>query len=225
MNINDFENDIKDNLINEPDPDSIIDKMKINQKYNYLPCCEKYLGEKTLSENKNLCFSEEQKNYISNNYREGDWIYKIPEIKVRLLSKNLGCTKDSLSQLIYSTDEKEDFPLKALNNNNDDEKIILINENNFNVIDKKELNNINNTDNFQWKTSIQFNNKLQMDSFLKLLILAKQNINTKEKNKNENLKTNDIDIEKMIDFDNKKKMNFDSDESGVVVGAGEKTKK
>ena len=224
MNINDFENDIKDNLINEPDPDSIIDKMKINQKYNYLPCCEKYLGEKTLSENKNLCFSEEQKNYIRNNYREGDWIYKIPEIKVSLLSKNLGCTKDSISQLNYSTDEQEDFPLKALNNNNDDEKIILINENNFNVIDKKELDNINNTDNFQWKTSIQFNNKLQMDSFLKLLILAKQNINTKEKNKNENLKTNDIDIEKMIDFDNKKKMDFDSDESGAAGGAGVNTK-
>ena len=225
MDINDFENDIKNNLINEPDPKSIIDKMKINQKYNYLPCCEKYYGEKTLSENKNLCFSEEQKNYIRNNYKEDDWIYKIPEIKVRFLSKNLGCINNSISQLIYCTAEKNSFPLKALNNNNNEDKIVLINENNFNVIDKNEINNINNIDNFQWKTSIQFNNKLQMNSFLKLLILAKQNINTKEKNKKENLKTNDIDIEKMIDFDNKKRLNLDSDESGGAIGIGEKTKK
>ena len=80
-----------------------------------------------------------------------------------------------------------------------------------------EISSINHIDNFQWKTGIKFNNQLQMNSFLKLLTLARQNINTKEKNRNLN-NINDFDSDKMEEFDKKKKGEDLSDEESDVMG-------
>ena len=220
MEESDFENELLDQISNkEQDCKGIIEKIKKNKIFHYLPYCEKY-DERTLSESKNLVLSEEQKKYIRENYQEGQWIYKLPEIKVKLLSKNLGCTNNGFSQLIYSIGEKQSFPLDSLNKGNG-EKIALINENNFNILNMKEISNLDNIDNFQWKTGIKFNNQLQMNSFLKLLTLARQNINTKEKNKNLN-NINDFDIDKMEEFDEKKKEDSNEDDCEGGFGMGNK---
>ena len=204
MDENDFIRDISSQISNED-----LQKIKNNKKYNFLPFCEKYLDEKALNESKNLqCLTLDQKQYIVNNYEKGDWIYKMQKIKVRLLSKNLGVTKANtlLSQLIYSTGEDVLLPLESLDKNkNTLNKLITVNGNNFNIFDMKEMHNIENLENFQWKISIKFNNSLQMESFKKLLILARQKINTKKKF--ENLYNYNININpnKIIDFDNQKR--------------------
>ena len=204
MDENDFIRDISSHISNED-----LQKIKNNKKYNFLPFCEKYVDEKALNESKNLqCLTFDQKQYIVNNYEEGDWIYKMPKIKVRLLSKNLGVTKPNslLSQLIYSTGEDVLLPLESLDKNkNTQNKLITVNGNNFNIFDMKEMHKIENLENFQWKISIKFNNLLQMESFKKLLILARQKINTKRKF--ENLYSYNINInpDKIIDFDNQKR--------------------
>ena len=131
-----------------------------NKKFNYLPYCEMFIDEETLYQSQNLsCLSEESKSYIINNYYQGQWIYKSPEIKVKLLSRNLGITKNTnkLSQKIYCANEEQIYPLDSLinENNNEKERIIPLSENEFNIFDFKELYNIN-LDNYQWKTSIKF---------------------------------------------------------------------
>ena len=124
-----------------------------------MPCCEKY-NDDTLLRNKNLnSLKEEEKNYISHNVKIGDWIYKAPKIKARFLSKNLGCNEEGISQFIYSTGKIEDLSMEALVKQNET-KVIPINENIFNIFDKKEIDNIENVDNFQWKIGIKFNNLL-----------------------------------------------------------------
>ena len=184
MNENDFVNSISKQV-----PKKDVQKIIRNKKYNYLPYCEMFIDRETLYKSQNLsCLSEEQKNYIINNYNQGQWIYKMPEIKVRLLSKNLGIIKNTnqLFQKLYCTGEEQVYPLEVLNEyNNDKIRIIPISENNFNIFDFKEMHNIN-FDNFQWKASIKFNNYLQMESFIKLINLAKQNINSKKKLENNN---------------------------------------
>ena len=187
---------------NEQEPQLILRKIKQNKKFSFLPYCEKYENEKTLCENKNLNLSDEQIEYVKNNYNRGDWIYKLPKIKIKLLSKNLGCKERTTSQLIYCTDEKKEFSYDALTKGIN-EKVIPISENNFNILDMNEISEINNIDNFQWKMGIKFINKLYMNTFIKLLLLARQNINTKEKNKIEN-KTIEFEVEKMIEFYNEK---------------------
>ena len=192
-----------------------LEKIKNNKKYNYLPYCEKYIDEKSLNESTNLkCLSEEQKQYIKDNYKRGDWIYKMPQIKVKLLTKNLGVTKPNilLSQLLYSTGEEEALPLQSLNEYNGN-KIIPISENGFNVFDMKDMHSMDNFDNFQWKTGIKFNNPLQMESFVKLLHLARNNINSKKKKENNNFE--DFDSKKIIEFDNKKKNEDIGNDSGL----------
>ena len=198
MDENDFIRDISNQISNEE-----IQIIKNNKKYTFLPYCEKYEDPITLKNSPNLkCLSEEQKNYIIQNYQQGDWIYKMPEIKVKLLSKNLGVSKSNneISQLLYSTKDKQSIPIKSINENNKNE-FIPISENNFNIFDLKDMHNMENFDNFQWKTSIKFNNPLQMNSFLKLLILARQNINTKKKNEN---KADVFNSQKLEEFDNQK---------------------
>ena len=197
MNEEEFQKEICQQITEET-----YSKIKSNEKYNFLPCCEKY-NEDSLLRSKNLkILTEEQKNYIRENVKIGEWIYKAPKIKARFLSKNLGCNKEGISQYIYSTGEIENLPMETLVKQNET-KVIPINENNFNIIDMKEIDNIENVDNFQWKTGIKFNNSLQLHSFLKLLTLARQNINTKENNKKEN-KENYFDPDKMFDFENKR---------------------
>ena len=161
-----------------------------NKKFNYLPYCEMFIDEETLYQSQNLsCLSEESKSYIINNYYQGQWIYKAPEIKVKLLSRNLGITKNTnkLSQKIYCANEEQIYPLDLLinENNNEKERIIPLSENEFNIFDFKELYNIN-LDNYQWKTSIKFKNESQMESFIKLLEIARYNINEKKKKENKN---------------------------------------
>ena len=86
MSLDDFLNDIGNQLDNEDD----IDKIKYNQKFKFLPQCEKYVNEETLYKSKNLsCLTKSQKEQLIEEKREGEWIYKAPEIKVRTLSKNL----------------------------------------------------------------------------------------------------------------------------------------
>ena len=197
MNEEEFKNEICQQITEET-----YSKIKSNEKYNFLPCCEKY-NEDSLLRSKNLkILTEEQKKYIRENVKIGEWIYKAPKIKARFLSKNLGCNKEGISQFIYSTGEIENLPMETLVKQNET-KVIPINENDFNIIDMKEIDNIENVDNFQWKTGIKFNNSLQLHSFLKLLTLARQNINTKENNKKEN-KESDFDPDKIFDFENKR---------------------
>ena len=202
MDENEFIRDISSKISNED-----LEKIKNNKKYSYLPFCEKYENEKTLYESQNLkSLTDEQKQYIIQNYEEGDWIYKMPEIKVKLLSKNLGVAKPNnlLSQLIYSTDEEVLLPRDSLDKTkNTEHNLMPISENSFNVFDMKEMHNMENLENFQWKTSIKFNNDLQMNSFAKLLNLARQNINTKKNL--ENLDDYSIIPEKIIEFENQKK--------------------
>ena len=202
MDENNFFRDISNYI-----PEEDCEKIKANKDYHYLPHCEKFSNRETLFKSNNFsCLSEEQKEYICSTYNEGDWIYKLPEINVKLLSKNLGVIKDTnqLSQKIYCTEEEHSYPLDSLNNYNK-ERIIPISENNFNTFDFKELENID-TKNFQWSTGIKFNNQLQMNSFIKLLNLARQNINTKKRSKREYMP---FEENKLDEFDKKKKNNLD----------------
>ena len=181
MDENSFIRDISTQISNED-----LQRIFINKKYKYLPYCEKFFDLESLNKSDNLSgLSENQKKYIIKNYKYGEWIYKIPEIKVKLLSKNLGIIKNNnnLSQRIYCLNEEKIYPLDNLINNNE-ERIIPLSENNFNAFDFKELHQIN-LDNFQWKIGIKFNNTLQMESFIKLLNIARQNINTKKRNEKE----------------------------------------
>ena len=75
-----------------------------------------------------------------------------------------------------------------------------ISENNFNTFDFKVVENIN-TKNYQWATGIKFNNELQMNSFIKLLNLARQNINAIKKSQRGNLIFEENKIE---EFDKRK---------------------
>ena len=221
MDENEFIRDISNQISNED-----LQKIKNNKKYYFLPFCEKYEGEEALYKSKNLkCLSDEHKNNIIENYKIGDWIYKVPEIKVKLLSKNLGViTKPNilLSQLIYSTGEEELLPLESINGGG--EKILKpISENSFNIFDMKEMYNMENLENYQWKSCIKFNNELQMETFKKLLILARQNINTK--NKNEYFGNNEFNSEKIFEFDNQKKNEEQSDNLKNSYAIGKKEKK
>ena len=181
-------------------------KILTNKKYNYLPQCEKFKNRDCLFNSQNLsCLTLEEKENICNKYEEGQWIYKLPQIKVKFLSKNLGVLDniDKLHQKIYCTEEEHTYPIDALNEL-DEGRIMPISENNFNIFDFKEIENIN-ADNYQWSTSIKFNNELQMNSFIKLLNLARQNINSIKKSKRGNL----IFYQNKIDeFDKCKKLNL-----------------
>ena len=197
MDENDFIKDIS-NQISKRDLDNILK----NKKFNYLPYCEKYMDKESLFKSKNLrCFPEVYKYYIIDNYNPGQWIYKIPEIKVKILSKNLGILKNinKISQKLYCIEEEQTFPLESLIKiDTDEERIIPISENNFNIFNFKELNSID-IDNYQWKISIKFNNSLQMESFIKLLNIAKQNINAKKKIENKNMF---LEFKNLNNFDN-----------------------
>ena len=158
MEEEEFYNEISTYISNDE-----LEKIKNNKKFNFLPYCEKYEDENTLLNSQNLkCLSEEQKTNIINNFKPGQWIYKIPEIKAKLLSKNIGATDKEIYQFLYCKEEPKSFLIEDLNNDNNNNKVIPINENNFNIFDKKEINNMENFDNFQWKTGIKFNNELQI---------------------------------------------------------------
>ena len=177
-------------------------KIKENKQFNYLPFCEKYIDKDTLIKSGN--FSEEQINYITENYNEGDWIYKLPSATVKLLSKNLGVLKDTnqISQRLYCTGEEVLYSLESLDGYKD-KKVIPISENNFNSFDFKDLNYLDNFDSqkYQWVTSIKFNNQSQMESFIKLLKLSRQNITTKKRNEKEVIS---VDEKKFEEFNGKK---------------------
>ena len=97
MDENDFESDIS-TQISKKDLEKIIK----NKKYSYLPYCEKFVDKETLYKSENLsCLSDNYKNYILNNFYPGQWIYKTPEIKVKLLSKNLGIMKNIYKIMEY----------------------------------------------------------------------------------------------------------------------------
>ena len=206
MKENEFFEDISKQISEEE-----IQKIKNNKNYTFLPYCEKYIDENTLNKSQNLkCLTKQEKNYILKNYQKGQWIYKFPEIKVKLLSKNLGViiSKNQLIQKLYSTGEKQ-F-LNIYNLGKDENKLILISENNFNIFDMKEINDMKNFDNFQWKISIKFKNPLQMNSFLKLLILARQNINMKKKSEIQKKKF-ELDPNKILYFDDAQKFDQSKD--------------
>ena len=203
MDENEFIRDISNYISNED-----LQKIKNNKKYNYLPYCEKYKDPETLFKSQNLkCLTDEQKNDIINNYQPDQWIYKMPEIKVKLLSKNLGITKynNLLSQLLYSTEDEENIPIQSLDKDSKNDNILMpISENNFNIFDMKEMSQTENLENYQWKTGIKFKNTLQMECFKKLLILSRQNINNKKKIENIG-NNNNFDSSKIIEFEYNKK--------------------
>ena len=215
MSEEEFRKDISSQLSEEQ-----IQKIFENKKYNYLPYCVKYTSKKeeeinnksyinksNIYDDPNLNgLTKEAKDSIinDNEANEGKWIYKASDLKVKLLSKNLGVKstgdKNEINQLIYSNGERKLFPVESLNKGREN-SIILISENNFNIFDMKEINMIRNLDNFKWKTGIKFNDSLQMKTFLKLLILERQKINTKMKNNNDYY--DEIDIDKFLKFDEK----------------------
>ena len=208
MKENDFINDISGQISKED-----LNKIMLNKKFNYLPCCEKFIDRINLDKSKNLGFlSQEEKDKICNQYNKGDWIYKLPELKVRLLSKNLGILKDNnnICQMIYCINKEQAYPLDALNEDNE-ERIYPISENNFNIFDFKEIQNID-TDNFQWILGIKFNNSLQMNSFLKLLNIARHNINTKKKNERIHMS---FEENKIIEFNEQKNIKYEKKEEEI----------
>ena len=207
MNENDFKSDISPQ-VSKKDLQNIFK----NKNFKYLPYCEMFTDKETLYQSENLsCLSEESKNYIINNYYQGQWIYKMPEIKVKLLSKNLGITKNTnkISQKIYCKNEEQIYPLESLNENSQ-ERIIPLSENSFNIFDFKEMYNIN-LDNYQWKISIKFNNKLQMESFIKLLNIERYKINEKKKIENKN-KSVFFKVQNMNDLNQEKNLIYNADD-------------
>ena len=61
MSLDDFSNDNGSQLDNEDDPE----KIKYNQKFKFLPQCEKYVNEETLFKSKNLvCLTKAQKEQL-----------------------------------------------------------------------------------------------------------------------------------------------------------------
>ena len=223
MDENEFIRDISTSISNED-----LQKIKNNKKYNFLPYCEKYIDPETLFKSQNLkCLSDEQKNYIIENYQPGEWIYKMPEIKVKLLSKNLGVLKHNnlLSQLLYSTNEEEYLPIQSLDKDNRNDNILLpISENNINIFDMKEMYKMENLENYQWKTGIKFKNPLQMHSFLKLLTVARQNINTRKKIENIG-NINNFDSSKIFEFEYYKKNGSRIYDNPSRLGSGKKPNK
>ena len=205
MDKEEFKNDICSDLSEET-----YANIKSNEKYNYLPFCEKYEKDIFLKSNNLKSLTDKQKDYIQQNYNIGDWIYKAPEIKAKFLSKNIGCSNEGISEFIYCTQEKKDLPFETLSDQSD-MRVIPMCQNSFNILDLEEIDEIENVDNFQWKTGIKFNNPMQMHSFLKLLVLARQNVNTQENNKIEN-KVNEFDPDKIFDFEKKRNK---KDNSGV----------
>ena len=209
INQEEFQNDIKDKI-------TTFEYQKIlnNKKFNFLPCCEKYEDEKKLFESPNLkCLTEEQKKDIIKNYKKGDWIYKAPELKVKLLTKNIGVYENSegegekkLTQYIYCNGIEKDFDMEKLT---DDicvnERIIPINENIFNIFDGNNFDDFNfqNSEDYQWKIEINFKNELQLKSFLKLLILSRKKIN--EKWNDLNLDKKEYETIEIFDFMQKRK--------------------
>ena len=201
MEENEFIRDIGQKISNED-----WKKILINKKYNYLPQCEKYKNRESLFNSQNLGFlTQEEKENICNKYEEGQWIYKLPEIKVKFLSKNLGVLNNNneLHQKIYCTEEEQTYPIDSLYEFSE-ERVMPISENNFNTFDFKEVQNIN-TNNYQWATGIKFNNELQMNSFIKLLNLARQNINSIKKSQRGKIIFEENKIE---EFDKRKKLNL-----------------
>ena len=188
-------------------------KIKNNQIYNFIPYCEKYIDEKSLFESKNLeGLTNEQKKFIVKNYKEGDWIYKVPELKVKLLTKNIavyqnqGEIKTKIKQYIYCNGKEKDFDIEKIT---DDkivtEKIIPINENCFNIFennDSYDLRSLNNSNDYQWKLNIKFKNDLEMKSFLKLLVLFRKNANEKQKL---DIDKNEYDMKEIIDIEQRSK--------------------
>ena len=209
MSEDDFRNDISQQISNVE-----YKKIRNNKKFTFLPFCEKFEDEKTLYESPNLkCLTEEQKNYIINHTRKGDWIYKIPEIKVKLLTKNIGVYEEpegknekKVTLYIFCNGKEKDFDIDKLTDDlYSNEKIIPINENCFNIFDRNEMQDLQyfeNGEDFQWKLKMKFNNELQMKSFLKLLILSRNNINKKWKDININ--KDDYTLEELFDFEHKK---------------------
>ena len=210
INQDEFINDIKGKVT-----DYEYQKIMNNKKFNFLPYCEKYEDEKKLIESPNLkCLTEEQKKDIINNYKKGDWIYKAPELKFKLLTKNIGAYKNiegknenKITQYIYCNGKEKDFDMDKLTDDEYiNERIIPINENCFNIFDGnnfEDLNNFKNSDDYQWKIEINFKNELQLKSFLKLLILSRKKIN--ENWKDLNIDKKEYEIEEIFDFIHKKK--------------------
>ena len=188
-------------------------KIKNNKIYNFIPCCEKYIDEKSLFESKNLkSLTDEQKNFIVKNFKEGDWIYKVPKLKVKLLTKNIavyqnqGEIQTKIKQYIYCNGKEKDLDIEKLT---DDkivtEKIIPINENCFNIFENNDcydLRSIKNSNDYQWKLNIKFKNDIEMKSFLKLLVLFRKKANEKQ---NLDIDKNEYDMKEIIDIEQKGK--------------------
>ena len=192
MTLNDFKNDI----INQINDDEM-GKIEDNSKFKYLPQCEKFESrEKLFSSNNLSCLTKNEKEEICLTKKKGDWIYKAPELKVRMLSRNLGLTENDnkLHQFNYFTSACDEFEINDFGNK---KRMYPISENNFNIFDMKNLepNSCENFDNYQWKVGIKFNNEGQMKTFIKEL----QNLRQKTNLQYENDKTKKITYQKILE--------------------------
>ena len=179
MILNDFKNDII-NQINDYEMEGI----EYNSKFKYLPQCEKFENREKLYASKNLsCLTEDEKEDICLTKKKGDWIYKSSELKVRMLSRNLGISDNNnkINQLNYFTCTHDKF---RINDFEKRKKMYPINENKFNLFNMKNLepNTCENFDNYQWKVGIKFNNEDQMKTFVKELENLRQRVNLNYEN-------------------------------------------
>ena len=187
-NENMTQNEFMQNILSEKVGEEEKSKIFYNQKFPFLPMCEKFENEQKLYESTNLkTLPNDEKELLVKECNKNDWIYKQPRIKTKLLSKNLGITRDGIIvQYIYCINQKNIFNIKNLfpgNNvsSSNQELLLPINENMFNIFDKNELEYFKGLNNFQWKIEIKFNNELQMLSFVKLLKILRQEANSKMK--------------------------------------------
>ena len=125
-----------------------------------MPQCEKYSNPNELYLSKNLQgLTDDQKEYITHNFNPGEWIYKSPEVYVKEITKNLGVIDEgnkNINQYKFFNEKEQPYQNEILTN---PKLTFPVRENNFNVLDFKDLNKIKGLDNYKWAMKLDFENK------------------------------------------------------------------
>ena len=197
LDLDEFKDDISKQISQDE-----LDKIIENDKFKFLPQCEKYSNPNELYLSKNLQgLTKDQKEFIVQNFNPGDWIYKSPDVYVKEITKNLGVIENNnnnINQFKYFNEKEQNYLNEILT---DPKQTFSLRENNFNVLDFNDLNEIKGLDNYQWAMKLDFENKDEMNKFLNNLQDARQNLQLKK-----NLEDDEkIDVDKLLNilkFDN-----------------------